>query len=350
MGQKRKTLISVVVPVYNEEGNVQRFYDAVSAALGPLSSRYDFEFIFTDNHSEDLTFELLKELARKDSRIRAYRFSRNFGFQRSILGGYRLARGAAAIQIDCDLQDPPDVIPEFIAKWEEGYAVVYGIRSTRPEALPMRAVRKLFYRLLDRLSETELPHDAGDFRLVDRRVLDIITNIDDSRPYLRGMIANVGFRQTGVSYDRNQRLAGDSKFSLRDLIRLALDAIANHSVTPLKIASLAGVAIMLASVGTAIFFLVNYFYYGDTWPPGFATLIIALLFLSGMNALFLGLMGEYIGRIYLQVKRRPTAIIEAAVDGGAAASGQIIKDANLAIDGRRTGDRIPEIVGSSVGR
>lgn len=333
MSQVAKSLISIVIPVFNEEGNVRRLHERLCTVFDPMAARYDFEFVFTDNHSEDDTFEILRELSRSDTRIRVYRFSRNFGFQRSILAGYRLARGAAAIEIDCDLQDPPEIMTEFIAKWEEGYSVVYGVRAKRPESLFMRAGRKLFYRLIDALSETELPHDAGDFRLIDRRVLDIVVELDDTRPYLRGVIANIGFRQIGVTYERSRRAEGESKFHFRDLVRLALDAITNHSVTPLKIASLAGVLIMLASVGLGVFFLVNYFIYGDTWPRGFATLIIATLFLSGMNAMFLGLLGEYIGRIYLQVKQRPSAIIEDALEDGGVVKSDAIRDANNLVRG-----------------
>ena len=231
-----KKLISIVIPVYNEEANIRRLHGRLQSALAGIEKTYELEFVFTDNHSEDMTFPLLQELAREDARVRAYRFSRNFGFQRSILSGYRLARGAAAVQIDCDLQDPPEIIPEFIKKWEEGFHVVYGVRMRRPEPFTLRLARKAFYRLLDTLADEHLPHDAGDFRLVDRRVLDVVTGINDANPYLRGMIAGTGFSQVGVTYDRDKRTAGESKFGFRDLVRLALDAIANHSVVPLKLA------------------------------------------------------------------------------------------------------------------
>jgi len=309
-----KKLISIIVPVYNEEGNVQRLLDRVTSALKSEEEKYDFEFVFTDNHSEDLTFTLLQEMALKDSRIRAYRFSRNFGFQRSILSGYRLARGDAAVQIDCDLQDPPEIIPAFLRKWEEGFAVVYGIRAKRPESFLMHSARRFFYRLIDFLADDKLPHDAGDFRLIDRRILDVVTRINDTQPYLRGVIAATGFAQTGVVYDRDERLAGKSKFGLLDLVELAVDAIANHSVIPLKLASLMGFCITVASLLGFFYYLVTSLFLGSTWPRGFATLILVLLFLSGMNALLLGVIGEYIGRIYHQIKVRPNAIVEAAVE------------------------------------
>lgn len=327
-------LISIVVPVFNEEGNVRRFHEALCQALQPLEDRYSFEFVFTDNCSEDLTFDLLTEMSREDPRIRIFRFSRNFGFQRSILSGYRLVRGVAAVQIDCDLQDPPELIKDFIAQWEAGYAVVYGIRAKRPDGFALSTGRKLFYRGVDAISETNLPHDAGDFRLVDRSVLKIITRINDSSPYIRGMIAEAGFPQTGVEYARSKRTAGESKFNLRSLARLALDGVTNHSVLPLRLASLCGVLIMLMSFTWAAVYVVNYFYYGDTWPPGFATLITSILFLSGMNALFLGVLGEYVGRIFLQVKPQPTAIVERAVENGEPAKDDEIDRVNKTVSGR----------------
>ncbi|HWT99118.1 MAG TPA: glycosyltransferase family 2 protein [Terriglobales bacterium] len=311
-----KKLISIVVPVYNEEGNVRRLYDRVTAALKGEQDKYDFEFVFTDNHSEDLTFSLLQEMAQQDSRIRAYRFSRNFGFQRSILSGYRLARGDAAVQIDCDLQDPPEIIPAFLRKWEEGFSVVYGIRAMRPESILMRGARRFFYRLVDFLADDRLPHDAGDFRLIDRRVLDVVTRINDTQPYLRGVIAGAGFAQTGVTYDRDERRAGKSKFGFQDLVGLALDAIANHSIVPLKLASLMGLSITLISLLGFFYYLFTSLFMGSSWPRGFATLILVLLFLSGMNALFLGVIGEYLGRIYHQIKVRPNAIVENAIEEG----------------------------------
>ena len=193
-----KKLVSVVVPVFNEEENVARLHAAVTETMAPLGERYDWEFVFTDNHSSDRTFELLEGLAKQDPRVRAFRFSRNFGFQRSIWTGYALARGDAAVQLDCDLQDPPGLIPEFLRLWEQGYKVVYGIRRSRPEGWWINLYRKVFYRLIDFLSEDDLPKDAGDFRLVDRRVLDELRLIHDQQPYLRGSIAALGFRQIGV--------------------------------------------------------------------------------------------------------------------------------------------------------
>lgn len=307
---KAKSLISICVPVFNEERNIEPLYEALVPVLEEVSDRYEFEIIFTDNHSSDGTPEVLERLVQKDRRIRALRFSRNFGFQRSILTGYLNAHGQSAIQIDCDLQDPPSLIIEFIRKWESGYLVVYGIRATRKESWWMNATRKLFYRLVDSLSEDELPLDAGDFRLVDRRVLDELRRFEDSQPYLRGTIAALGFNQLGISYERQERKRGESKFSFAELIGLALDGILNHSVVPLRIATYLGLAISVATLLAIGVYAVGRVFFGRNWPPGFASIIVLILGSLSLNALFLGIIGEYIGRIYRQVKKRPLTIVE----------------------------------------
>src|SRR5207302_7797428 len=185
----------------NEEANVERLYATVTSVMASLAERYDYELLFTDNHSTDATFPLLKRLAMRDQRVRVLRFSRNFGFQKSILTGYAHAAGDAAIQLDCDLQDPPDLIPQFVRKWEEGYKVVYGVRAGRKESLWLTGLRRIFYRLIDWFSEDPLPHDAGDFRMVDRHVLDALREYEDYQPYLRGAIAAMGFDQLGIPYE-----------------------------------------------------------------------------------------------------------------------------------------------------
>ncbi len=207
-----RPLISIVVPVFNEELNIGPFYETVSRQIEPLSGVYDFEFVFTDNHSTDATFTLLRELTQRDQRVHAYRFSRNFGYQRSIMTGYSRARGDAAIQLDVDLQDPPELIGRFLEEWRGGADVVYGIRTKRQEPWLINIQRVLFYRLIDRLSEEKIPVDAGDFRLISRRVIDLLKSFDDAQPYLRGTIATLGFKQVGIPYNRNARVRGESKF------------------------------------------------------------------------------------------------------------------------------------------
>jgi dolichol-phosphate mannosyltransferase len=315
-----RRLISICVPVFNEESNIEPLYAALMPIMEQLSERYDFELVFTDNHSTDHTFQVLEHLAQRDVRVRAIRFSRNFGFQRSIATGYASARGDAAIQIDCDLQDPPSLIPEFIAKWEQGYKVVYGIRSSRRESWWMNIIRRMFYRIIDSLSEDELPLDAGDFRLIDRCVLDELQKYEDNQPYLRGTIAALGFDQIGIPYDRAERQRGDSKFSFGELIGLALDGILNHSVVPLRIATYLGLIISLLTFLGIIGYGVGRIFLGKSWPPGFATIIVLILGSLSLNALFLGIIGEYLGRIYRQVKRRPLTIIERELNAVGTAS------------------------------
>jgi len=234
------------MPVYNEEANIRRAYEAVEKVFASMEG-YDHEYVFADNHSDDGTFSVLTELAKGDERVKVIRYNRNYGFQRSLLTAYRYASGDAAIQIDCDLQDPPELIVEFIRKWEEGYQVVYGERLQRQEAWHMNVIRKFFYRLIDFLSEDKLPFDAGDFRLVDRRVLDVLQQIDDCQPYLRGLIATMGFNQTGIPYVRNERRSGESKFSMAQLFGLALDGILNHSVMPLRLATGIGLIVSVTT-------------------------------------------------------------------------------------------------------
>lgn len=312
-GTSRK-LISLVVPVYNEEENVQPLYEAVCRIWEGISDRYDYEFIFTDNHSTDATFSLLSAIAKQDGRVRVIRFSRNFGYQRSILTGFMHARGDAAIQLDCDMQDPPALIPEFVRLWEEGSQVVYGVRRSRKEAWWINGIRKLFYRFINALSEDKLPLDAGDFRLIDRQVLDELRKYEDHQPYLRGTIAAMGFTQQGYRYDRAERKRGHTKFKWSELISLAVDGILNHSVIPLRLATYTGLAVSLLTFLGIIVYVSGKLIFRQNWPAGFATTTILILLSLSLNALFLGIIGEYLGRIYLQVKKRPLTIIERTVN------------------------------------
>jgi len=307
-------LLSIIVPAFNEEANVEPLYQAVNRTLQQIADRYRWEFVFTDNCSTDRTFECMERLAQGDPRVRIYRFTRNFGFQRSILTGYRLARGDAAIQIDCDLQDPPELILDFVKLWEAGYKVVYGIRRSRPEPFFLRAMRRIFYRLIAWLSNDNLPLDAGDFRLVDRCVLDLLHLYRDENPYLRGYIASLGYRQVGVGYDRAKRERGQSSFQFLSLVNLALDGIVSHSTLPLRLASFVGVSCsVLAILAIAVYFVL-WLVYDHAWPAGFATLAFLVLLSLALNAIFLGIIGEYLARVYSQVKPQPLSIVERFID------------------------------------
>jgi dolichol-phosphate mannosyltransferase len=314
-------LLSIIIPVFNEEANIEPLYAAVNLALQPIADRYRWEFVFTDNCSTDRTYGCLQELAARDARVRAYKFTRNFGFQRSILTGYRLAQGDAAIQIDCDLQDPPELILEFVNLWEQGFKIVYGIRRHRPDPIMLLMVRRLFYRSIALLSHSELPVDAGDFRLVDRCVLDLLHLYSDENPYLRGYIASLGYRQVGISYDRARRERGETSFSLSNLINLALDGIVSHSILPLRLASFIGVFLSMLSVLAIIVYFIMWLVYEQSWPAGFATIAFLVLISLAVNSIFLGIIGEYLARIYSQVKPQPLAIVERFVDHAAGEQG-----------------------------
>ncbi len=310
-----QALISVIIPVHNEEENVGPLHERLTGVAADLASDYEFEFLFTDNRSTDGTFDRLRELADNDPRIRVLRFSKNFGFQRSILTGFLEARGEAAIQIDADLQDPPELIPKFLSLWEAGNEVVYGIRKSRQESWLMHFFRRAFYRLINWLSEDNLPTDAGDFRLVSRKVLDALADVEDYHPYLRGLIASFGFDQVGVPYDRAKRERGKSKFSLRKLMKLAADGILLHSVVPLRIATWIGIFMSLIMLGGIGVYVYARTVLNEDLPAGFATTTVLIMTGIILNALFLGIIGAYLGRIYQQVKRRPITIVEHRIEG-----------------------------------
>lgn len=309
-----RPLISLVVPVLNEEDNLDPLVERVAAVMAQVAERYDYEVVFTDNHSDDTTWQRLEALAAKRPDVRAYRFSRNFGYQKSIRTGYLKARGAAAIQLDADLQDPPELIPEFLAHWEAGSKVVYGVRRSRREGGLVTAIRRVFYWLIDALSEDPLPRDAGDFRLIDRQVIEVLRTDGDVHPYIRGRIAAMGFTQTGIPYDRSARQAGETKFSFWSMVRLAVDGITSHSAKPLRLATYLGIATMAASFLAALIYLSARLIFGTEWPAGFATLVVMILFFSGLNSLLLGLMGEYVARIFEQLKQSPDTLIEASLN------------------------------------
>ncbi len=305
----RMTLISILVPVLNEEANVQAAYDRICAVFDNLPE-YTPEIVFTDNHSEDRTFEILTALSTRDPRVRVIRFSRNVGYQASVLTAYRSARGACAIQIDCDMQDPPELIPGMIDTWRKGYHVVYGIRRTLPDGPVVAALRRGFYTIIDSISNDDLPRNAGEFRLTDRRILDELRRVDDRSPYVRGLISGMGFNQTGFEYDRAARTAGESKFPLRAMLSMAIDGLINHSLVPLRLASLISLCVGTATFLLMMFYIIGKLFLGQEWPAGFATTTILLLMAITLNAMFLGIIGEYIGRIFLQSKNLNRPLVE----------------------------------------
>lgn len=308
-----KRLITISVPVLNEADNIRPLMQRLRA-VADTHHRYDFEFLFTDNASTDATFERLADESRADNRVRVLRFTRNFGFQTSILTNYLNAKGDAAIQIDADLQDPPELFGEFLEAWEKGYKVVYGIRRSRPESAVLSTVRKLFYRGLASLSNVELPVDAGDFRLVDRAVVEDLRQVRDDAPYIRGTIAHLGYAQIGIPYDRAERQRGKSKFHLLSLLRLAVDGVCSQSTKPLEIITLLGATLSCLSFFASLFYFAWYFVVVRKPPQGFTTLVIMILLSTSIQTAFIGMLGEYIGRIFRNTRHIPAPIIDRRIE------------------------------------
>jgi len=303
-----KTLLSICIPVFNEEENLPAIIPAIDQALAGIADRYDLEFVFTDNCSSDGSFDILTTMAAADDRVRVIRFSRNFGYQKSVLTGYLNSSGACAVQLDADLQDPPSIIPKFLDEWEAGAKVIYGVRRSRKEGFFVTAARRLFYRFINFLAEHPLPVDTGDFRLIDRQIIDVLNATPSNSPYLRGEIAKMGFRQVGIDYDRAARQHGDSKFPLRAMVGLAVDGIISQSIVPLRLATYTGLVMALLTFLALLFYGLTRVFLDVDWPPGFTTITVLVLFSISLNALFLGIVGEYLARIYRQVSSHHTVI------------------------------------------
>ena len=310
-----KTL-SIAVPVYNEESNIPLLWAEIIRLKEELSQRYNLEVVITDNHSTDNSEHLLTSMALEYEFLKYIRFSRNFGYQHSILEAFRHCSGDAAVQLDCDLQDPPSIILDFLREWENGAEVVYGIRVERSEGMIINLTRKFFYKLISAISEDDLPQDAGDFRLLSRRVLEKITNKPDANPYIRGAVASVGFKQIGIPYKREPRTQGASKFNFGSLLALALDGIINHSIIPLRFATYFGFFVSMFCLLSIAFYIFLKIFDLAYAPPGFTTQTILILFGISVNAIFLGIIGEYLARIYKQLKGFNRPIIEKIISQG----------------------------------
>jgi len=296
-----KKLISIITPVFNEEENIEIYYSRISKVLEDLSNYYDFEIIFNDNCSNDKTFEKIEKLTKIDTRIRLYRFSKNYGYQKSIWFGYFQSFGDASLELDVDLQDPPELIAQMLEKWEKGFKIVYGVRENRKNEMVLKYCRKLFYRLLRKSCDFDIPNDAGDFMLIDRDVINQLKKLNLSDIYLRGIIFSFGYSRIGINYNRDARTKGYSKFKTFRLINFAKDAFVNSSVLPLKLASILGLAFMLISFLLACFFIVDKFILDSNAPQGTTAILLLVLISIAINCLFIGIMGEYIGKIYKQV-------------------------------------------------
>ena len=328
-----RRLVSLVVPARNEEGNIARLESELSAVIDGLP--YDFEIIVIDNHSTDATPDLVKAICARDHRWRFVRFSRDFTVEASLAAGYRAARGDAIVVLYSDLQDPPSEIPRLLAKWEEGYDVVYGVRTVRPGDPKWRnAGVRVAYRLIWALSEVPIPENAGDFRLITARVRDSLEQCGEYNRYARGLISWLGFRQTGVDYERRPRLAGESKGPLVHTIIFLLTAITSFSLKPLRMFTLLGFALLAIALGAIPVYVVLWF--TGSPPPGLTTLTVLVLAGIGFNSLGIGILGEYLGRTYLEVKRRPLFVIEEAVNLDPMQRGLVPQPAPWSFDGAVT--------------
>jgi len=303
-----RLLLSVVVPCYNEQEVISQTHARLTEVLGKLD--VDYEILYVNDGSADGTEEMLRQIQAQDGRVRLLMFSRNFGHQIAVTAGIDNAAGDAVVLIDADLQDPPEVIPQMLQKWREGYQVVYGTRTVRPgETAFKRWTAKAFYRVLGRLSDTAIPLDTGDFRLMDRKVVQALRHMPERDRFVRGMVSWVGFKQIGLPYQRRPRLAGQSKYPLRKMVRFALDGILSFSVVPLRAATFVGLAAAALSLLGIVSALIIRLLRGY-WAPPWAFLIIAIFFFGGVQLICTGLIGEYVGRIYMEGKRRPLYVLK----------------------------------------
>jgi polyisoprenyl-phosphate glycosyltransferase len=307
--------LSIVLPCFNERENLDALYQRLAPVLEKIT--HSFEVIFVDDGSSDGCGELLDALNRRDPRFKVIHFSRNFGHQAALSAGLDASSGAAVVLMDCDLQDPPEVIQRFIDRWRDGCEVVYGIRRKRKEGLLKRAGYAAFYRSMRMMAQIEVPLDAGDFCLMDRKVVDALKRLPEAHRFLRGLRSWVGFRQAGVEYEREGRHAGEPKYTLGKLVRLAVSGYVGFSTVPLRIASWLG--LVVAAVGFAVaVWAVSTKILGIPSPRGWASSIAVMLFLGGIQLLVLGVMGEYLGRVYDEARARPSYVVRESVGFGEA--------------------------------
>ena len=307
-----KPVFSIVAPVFNEIGSIEEFYKTLALVMQPL--KQPWELLLVDDGSTDGSTDKIRELAANDSHVKPVIFARNFGHQIAVTAGLDYTRGEAIIIIDADLQDPPSVILDLIAKWKEGFEVVYAVRRKREgESWFKLFTASLFYRLIFRITDVKIPLDTGDFRLIDRKVVDILGQMRERHRFLRGMAAWVGFRQVGVEYDRKERFAGKTKYPFSKMFKLALNAITSFSYFPLQVATYLGficAGISILAIPVVIYLRLS----NQGELLGQATTLIAVLLLGGVQLITLGILGEYIGRIYDEAKGRPLYIVSEAPD------------------------------------
>lgn len=305
----RKKLVSYIFPIYNESGNINLLYKTMQKVISK-QSEYNFEFIFVNDGSRDNSLDLLVELQQKDTRISVIDFSRNFGHQIAVTAGLDYASGDAVIIMDSDMQDPPSASLELIKKWEDGYDVVYAQRRTRKDTLFKKFTADMFYRTLQKLADIEIPRNTGDFRLLDRKVVNEMKRFKEHNRFLRGMVSYIGFKQTAVLFDRDERHAGETGYPLKKMLKFAADGIFSFSTYPLKFIRNLGFTIALLALLGIVYALVMKLFFPDITIEGWTFIIISVLFMGGVQLTMLGVLGSYIGRIYTESQDRPLYMID----------------------------------------
>lgn len=306
--------VSVVIPMYYEEDVANECYKRLMTIFQKLDD-YEYEFIFVNDGSKDRTLSILEEIARTDKNVKVLSFSKNFGHQCAVTAGIKYVTGDAIVIIDADLQDPPELIPEMLKLWKEGNEVIYGKRKTRKgESVFKLLTAKMFYKTLNSLSDVEIPRDTGDFRLVDRKVIDVINSLPEHNKFLRGLFSWVGFKQVPFEYERKERFAGKTKYPLRKMLRLASDGIISFSTKPLKLVGVIGIFSILISFIVLIYTLISYTCKLNQLSAGWTSIMVAVTFFAGVQLLSLWIMSEYIGRIYDEAKHRPQYIIDRTIN------------------------------------
>jgi glycosyltransferase involved in cell wall biosynthesis len=306
-------LLSVVVPVKNEESAIVPFVERVSTILDGIAADGGWEILFVDDGSTDATLGAIVAANLQDSRVRALSLSRNFGKEAALSAGLDHARGHAVIPMDVDMQDPPEVLPEMVAKWRDGHEMVFGVRRCRDaDTFAKRLTAALYYRAHNRLSQEKIPENAGDFRLLDRKVVEVIRALPERNRFMKGLFAWAGFKQASVEYDRVEREIGRSKFNYWKLWTLAIDGITSASTVPLRVWSYVGALIALFALGYAGFLALQTMIFGNP-VPGYASIMVSVLFLGGVQLISLGVLGEYVGRILTETKQRPLYVVRDTV-------------------------------------
>lgn len=302
--------ISVVVPMYNEQEVATICYDRLTQVLSKLDN-YEYEIVFVNDGSKDDTLEILEILAKKDKCVKIISFSRNFGHQAAVTAGIRNVTGDAAIIIDADMQDPPEVIPQLLELWKQGNDVVYAVRKKRKGETKFKLLTaKAFYKMLNKLSNVYIPQDTGDFRIIDKKVVQALASMPEHNKFLRGLTSWVGFKQTPYEYERQERAAGKTKYPLSKMMKLALDGIINFSTKPLKIIGGFGVFSIFVSFCIFVYAILSYIFKWNTLMPGWTSIMVTITFMSGIQFLVIWMLSEYISRIYDEVRQRPEYIID----------------------------------------